>query len=205
MRRSAWLWAFDSASHSAGPTRTLAELRLMPKKSAGRHPRHSLLNDIIWRALQRAQIPSIKEPTGLVPNSDLRPTGTSTLPWARGRCLASPDVTRPTRSPSLTFRPRLGARARRRPRQRLRKRPSTPPCPPHTCLFPLAFKTLGAWGEQVKIFVAQLGRRITEVTGDARKTDFLRQRLAVAIQRGNALAIRGSLGLHLNSDCDDSD
>ena len=50
------------------------------KKSAGRHPRHGLLNDTIWRALQRAQMPSIKEPTGLIPASDLRPDGASTLP-----------------------------------------------------------------------------------------------------------------------------
>ena len=35
------------------------------KKSAGRHPRHGLLNDVVWRAMQRAQIPSSKEPVGL--------------------------------------------------------------------------------------------------------------------------------------------
>jgi len=35
------------------------------KKSAGRHPRHNQLNDVIWRALNWAQIPSVKEPGGL--------------------------------------------------------------------------------------------------------------------------------------------
>ena len=39
-------------------------------------------------------MPSVKEPTGLIPASDLRPDGASTLPWARGRCLAW-DVTAP--------------------------------------------------------------------------------------------------------------
>ena len=36
-----------------------------------------------------------------------------------------------------------------------------------------------------------------------RETDFLRQRLSIAIQRGNALAIWGSLGLH--KDCEERD
>ena len=34
--------------------------------SAGRHARHSLLNDTIWRALNKAGVQSIKEPTGLL-------------------------------------------------------------------------------------------------------------------------------------------
>ncbi len=34
------------------------------KRSAGRHPRHGLLNDVVWRAMLRAQVPSCKEPAG---------------------------------------------------------------------------------------------------------------------------------------------
>ena len=41
--------------------------------------------------------------------------------------------------------------------------------------------------------------------GSLRETDFLRQRLSIAIQRGNALAIRGSLGLHKINDCEERD
>ena len=63
----------------------------------------------------------------------------------------------------------------------------------HTFI-PLAFETLGAWGEQAKGFVSELGRRISAITGDVRETDYLRQRLSIAIQRGNALSIRGTLG-----------
>ena len=68
------------------------------------------------------------------------------------------------------------------------------------CLFP---SHLRPWGRgQAKAFVAQLGRRITGITGDVRETDFLRQRLSVAIQRGKALAIRGSLGFQKDIDLD---
>ena len=35
------------------------------RKSAGRQQRHSMINEIIWRALGRASIPSKKEPLGL--------------------------------------------------------------------------------------------------------------------------------------------
>jgi hypothetical protein len=60
--------------------------------SAGRHPRHGQLNDIIWRAMQRAQIPSMKEPTGISRRDGKRPDGVSLIPWSHGRCLTW-DVT----------------------------------------------------------------------------------------------------------------
>ena len=67
----------------------------------------------------------------------------------------------------------------------------------HTFI-PLAFETLGSWGEQAQRFVADLGKRIAAVTGDNRETMYLRQRLSIAIQRGNALSIRGTLSLDRN-------
>ena len=72
------------------------------QRSAGRHPRHGLLNDVIWRALQRAKIPAAKEPTGLTRTDGKRPNGVTMVPWAwaRGRCMAW-DVTVPdTLAPS---------------------------------------------------------------------------------------------------------
>ena len=50
------------------------------KKSSGRHPRHEQLNDVVWRALQRAKIPSAKEPTGLSRADGKRPDGVTLLP-----------------------------------------------------------------------------------------------------------------------------
>ena len=61
----------------------------------------------------------------------------------------------------------------------------------HTFI-PLAFETLGVWGEQARKFISELGRRISEVTKDTRETEFLRQRISVAIQRGNAMACLGT-------------
>ena len=48
-------------------------------------------------------------------------------------------------------------------------------------------------GLEAAAFVAELGRRMTAVTGDPREMSFLRQRRSVAIQRGNAIACRGTM------------
>jgi hypothetical protein len=50
----------------------------------------------------------------------------------------------------------------------------------------VAIETLGAWGSGALELVRDLGTRIALTTGDLRATTFLRQRLDVAIQRGNA-------------------
>ena len=54
-------------------------------------------------------------------------------------------------------------------------------------------ETLGAWGPCALDFCADLGGRIARHTGDARATAFLKQRLDMAIQRGNVAAVVGTL------------
>jgi len=51
---------------------------------------------------------------------------------------------------------------------------------------------MGSWGEQAFQFIQALGVRIATATGDQRSAGFLRQRIAVAIQRGNAAAVLGT-------------
>ena len=58
---------------------------------------------------------------------------------------------------------------------------------------PLGFETMGSWGPSTANFVAELGRLLVQSTGEPRATSFLRQRLSIAIQRGNAAAIRGTV------------
>ena len=61
------------------------------------------------------------------------------------------------------------------------------------CVFqPVAVETLGGLGDETLAFIREVGRRISEVTSDHRATQFLRQRLAVAVQIGNAACIRES-------------
>ena len=55
-------------------------------------PRHQQINDLAWRALTRANIPAIKEPTGLLRSDGKRPDGLTQIPWQAGKCLTW-DVT----------------------------------------------------------------------------------------------------------------
>jgi len=71
------------------------------RKSAPRQQRHSHLNDIIWRAMKTAQIPSVKEPMGLLRQDGKRPDGTTILPWSRGKRWHGTSQSR-TRMPTPT-------------------------------------------------------------------------------------------------------
>ena len=64
------------------------------RRSAGRHTRHSQLNDIIWRSLCRAKISASKKPLGLTRSDGKRPDGVTLIPWSHGKCLTW-DVTVP--------------------------------------------------------------------------------------------------------------
>ena len=58
---------------------------------------------------------------------------------------------------------------------------------------PLGFETLGSWGSDASLLISRIGKKITDRTGELRATDFLRQRISIDIQRGNAISILGTL------------
>ena len=57
----------------------------------------------------------------------------------------------------------------------------------------VAIETLGAIGPRSMLFLRDLGRRIALESGEPRSTDYLLQRLSVAVQRGNAAPVRGGM------------
>ena len=73
---------------------------LVCKRSSGRHLRHNLLNDAILRALQSANVPSVRKPPGLSRTDAKRPDGATLVPWLKGRCLlwdaTCPDTLAPS-------------------------------------------------------------------------------------------------------------
>ena len=54
---------------------------------------------------------------------------------------------------------------------------------------PVAIETSGVWGRQAVEQVNEIGRRIAALTYEPRSTAFLRQRISVAVQRGNAYCV----------------
>ena len=57
---------------------------------------------------------------------------------------------------------------------------------------PLAFENLGPMNEEAVLFLRDVGRRLTEASGDRRETFFLFQRISVAIQRFNSVLFQQS-------------
>jgi len=58
----------------------------------------------------------------------------------------------------------------------------------------VAVETSGVLGPEALQLLQDLGHRLREATGEQRSYQFLLQRVSVAVQRGNRVAVVGSLG-----------
>ena len=68
-------------------------------------------------------------------------------------------------------------------------------------LAPIAVETLGAWGPSALELRKENEGCVARCSGDTRSTEFLRQRLSIAVQRGNAAAVLGTLPQAAASAC----
>src|SRR6218665_2644937 len=57
----------------------------------------------------------------------------------------------------------------------------------------IALESGGAWCKAGLQFISELGNRISEATHDPMETSYIFQRISVALQRGNAICISGTL------------
>jgi len=161
------------------------------KLAFGRMPRHHHLNDIIARAFSSANIPATKEPVGLCRSDGKRPDGLTLIPWQAGRSLTWDVTVSHTLANSYLSSASLipGGVAEE---AAVRKNEKYAVLSNQYLFQPLAFETLGPINSSGQVFLTELGRRISAVTGDQREAAFLFQRLSVAVQRFNAVAFRGS-------------
>ena len=156
--------------------------------SAGRFPRHANLNDVVKRGLTAAGIPSWLEPVGLDRGDGRRPDGITVFPYSRGKCLCWDATCIDTFSASAVMESALEpGSAARAAEDRKRERYSE--LSERYIFQPLAVETSGVLGPSSGKFLAQLGQRITSVTGERRELEWLRQRVSLAVARGNAVSI----------------
>src|SRR5215510_1627705 len=163
------------------------------KRSAGRIGRHQFLNDIVWRALNRANVPSIKEPVGLLRSDGKKPDGVTQIPWSEGKCLAW-DVTLTdtlTASNLVASSSAAGGAAENAAVKKIHKYSAL--ASKYTFV-PIAFETMGPVNVTAEDFINSVGDRTHALTGDSREKQFLWQRLSLALQRYNALCFRGTFG-----------
>ena len=161
------------------------------KYSEGRLPRHSNLNDVVKRALASAGVPSTPEPVGLDSRDGRRPDGLTVFPFSRGRSLCwdatCVDTFSGSNLPQSALRSGAAAEAAEG-----RKRNRYAHISERFRFEPLAVETTGVLGPSTIKFVTELGRRVRERTGEYRETQWLLQRISVAVARGNAAAVLAS-------------
>lgn len=164
------------------------------RRSSGRTSRHHNLNDLVWRALTRAGVPSLKEPVGLSRSDGKRPDGMTLVPWSTGKC-AVWDVTvidtmanSYLNSTSVT----AGGAAEIASTRKLEKYRELAR---GYEVVPVAIETMGPMNPDGADFINGIGRRCAQQTGDQRETSFLWQRLSITLQRFNAVCFRGSFKL----------
>ena len=163
--------------------------------SEGRLPRHAAMNDIIRRALKAAGMPADLEPRGLDRGDGKRPDGISLSPFSQGRALCWDATCMNTYAESSIFGSAVAA-GQAAAKAEESKRSKYPDLVRRFRFEPIAIETSGVYGPTTRVIVQEIGKRIMQVSGDKRETMWLKQRLSMAIQRGNATSIL-SLAKHL--------
>ena len=157
-------------------------------KSAGRLPRHAHLNDVVRRGLASAGIPAVLEPVGLDRGDGRRPDGLTLFPYSGGMCLTWDATCTDTFADSVLIQSALepGVAARN---AEVRKQRHYSEISSRYKFVPIAVETSGVLGPATSKFIRELGQLITARTGERRETEWLRQRLSMALVRGNAAAV----------------
>lgn len=162
------------------------------KRAPGRTARHHALNDLIARGFASAGIPVIKEPTGLFRSDGKRPDGLTLVPWQSGKALCwDVTVTCPLADSYVT-----GASCEAGSAAELaasRKEEKYAAIDGRYIFEPIAIESLGVFSTSARQLLADLGRRISQISGEARESGYLFQRCSVLVQRFNAILLHDSL------------
>lgn len=170
----------------------LGQHGLSCSRSAGRIPRHQNINDVIRRALATAGVPAILEPNGLTRDDGKRPDGLTLVPWRIGRALVWDATCVDTLAPSHLHGTSTEAGAAANNAENLKRHKYS--VISSTYIFePFGVETLGPWGHRAHHLFREISKRLVEATRDPRAGGYLAQRISLAIQRGNAASILGTL------------
>ena len=157
----------------------------------GRHPRHSAINDIICRALKSSGIPSVLEPVGLNRGDGKRPDGITIFPFSHGKALCW-DATCVNTYGESSINESAIEPCQAATKAENAKRSKYPDLVRRYRFEPVAIETSGAFGQTTKNIIHEIGKLISGKSGDKRESMWLKQRLSIAIQKGNALTIISS-------------
>ena len=157
--------------HCGSNVDTLGTHRLSCRFSAGRHFCHTMLNDILHRALSSANVPSQLEPSGLDHADGKHPNGITMVPWLNGRLLVWDATCVDTFAPSITA-SEVRAVANQVEQTKIKKYSYLTSHAYHS-FTPVAFEITGVCGPRSMSFLTDLGRRIANTTGDKSSLAYL--------------------------------
>ncbi|KAJ4426814.1 hypothetical protein ANN_26613 [Periplaneta americana] len=145
------------------------------------------------RSLTSCGIPSLLEPSGISRADGKRPDGLTLIPWSRGKssiwdstCV---DTLAPAHLPNTSRRAACAAElaVKKKVNKYARLLDN------NYIFVPFAVETFGPWSHDDKVLVSQISQILISITDDRRYTTYLRQRLSIAIQRGNAMIVLSTL------------
>ena len=162
------------------------------KKSRGRFARHCSLNDAIQRALRSVQVRPVLEPVGLDRGDGKRPDGMTIFPWKYGKALVWDVTVVDTLAQSyVAATSQLSGAAA--DAAEARKSGKYESLEQQFIVQPIGFENMGSWGAGARAFLTDVGSRVKQATGNPRAMEFLRQRVSIEIQRGNAASVMGTV------------
>lgn len=167
-------------------------------KMKGRYATHAEVNKIFSMAFSAAGFPNSLEPYGLSRRDGKRPDGLTSYPWSQGKSLIWDVTVVDTTAPSYVHMTSVDAGAAADQAER-GKHNNYIDLKSQYLFTPLAFESLGSIGPETQLFLKKLGKLMKKHSGEPRSLDFLLQRISIAIQRGNALNIRGTYGDNCDS------
>ena len=132
------------------------------------------------------------EPPGVSRSDGKRPDGMTLIPWSNGKTLIWDVTCVDTLAPShlASSNEAAGRTAELAEIKKIQKYSDLT----QTFTFsPVGFETLGSWGPRAKKLIHEIGKRIQAMTNEQRATFYLKQRITIDIQRGNAASTLGSI------------
>ena len=150
------------------------------------------LNDIICRSLKTAGVPSVLEPVGLDRGDGKRPDGLTIFPFKRGLSLCWDATCVNTFSETNILNSAISAASAAEEAEKS-KRLKYPALVRRFQFEPIAIETTGVFGPSSANIIREIGHRLRNATGEPRETSWLKQRLNIAVQRGNAITILASV------------
>ena len=164
------------------------------RRSVGRHPRHTALNDLVKSSLSSIDVPSILEPSGLFRSDGKRADGVTLVPWKSGRALAWDVTCSDTSAPTYVSLAASGAGkvanlAETRKKQLYRELEAT-----HHFI-PVAIETSGVFGDEALALFREIGLRLRSRTHEPQSFHQICQRISVCMQKFNSVSVLGTSAL----------